>query len=611
VGAVLNCRETGVWATPGLGDSGEPVESVPDKSNQNDPLWRTELVLFDSWPPEHDEVQVLGSRMGTSRPPGGYRRVANMRLPGLVITGSSGFLGRHLLERLEDEYKIFGIARRSPAETGAPIHRNISWFQVDIADRDALATAFRHIREQGGARYLIHLAAHYDFTGEDDPHYQRTNVEGMRYVLEECRELRLERFVFASSVAASDFLSTEDPTRVVDETTVADAPHPYGRSKRQGEEMLAEYKDEIPYSIIRYAALFSDWCEYPPLFIFLKTWLSNSWRRKIIGGRGEFAIPFLHVREAARVTVTVMRKAGLGNGEVILASPNGAVTTRQLFEKATLHYFGSPSPTINLPKSVCGAGMYARDRILRLLGHRPFERPWMSRYIDRQLRVDATRSQELIDWRPRGRLTILRRLPFMIENFKTDPLEWNRRNHAAMRIIRPTANLKVHRLLEKHEARICDTVSTYMASREGRRVFPNYRRFGSEEREWNHRVALRHLMDSVRTRDKSIYGSFCRDLAELRYAQGFEAEEVCEALRTLRDVCMRVLSRDPGAADLDHEIENSITMTMLFGCDQVENTFEELADRAGERLAERPESDLAGATEGPPTWLEAGQTIDD
>jgi hypothetical protein len=235
----------------------------------------------------------------------------------------------------------------------------------------------------------------------------------------------------------------------------------------------------------------------------------------------------------------------------------------------------------------------------------------MSRYIDRQLRVDATRSQELIDWRPRGRLTILRRLPFMIENFKTDPLEWNRRNHAAMRIIRPTANLKVHRLLEKHEARICDTVSTYMASREGRRVFPNYRRFGSEEREWNHRVALRHLMDSVRTRDKSIYGSFCRDLAELRYAQGFEAEEVCEALRTLRDVCMRVLSRDPGAADLDHEIENSITMTMLFGCDQVENTFEELADRAGERLAERPESDLAGATEGPPTWLEAGQTIDD
>jgi len=533
-----------------------------------------------------------------------------MGLPGLVITGSSGFLGRHLLERLEDDYRIFGIARRSPAQTGAPIHRNITWFQVDIADRDALATAFRRIREQGGAERVIHLAAHYDFTGEDHPEYRRTNVDGMRNVLEECRELHLKRFVFASSVAACDFLSTKNPARVVDEATAADASHPYGRSKRKGEEMLAEFRDEIPSCIVRFAALFSDWCEYPPLFIFLKTWLSSSWRRKIIGGRGGFGIPYLHVREAARVTVAAMQQDHLGHGEVILASPNGTVTNRQLYEKATLHYFGSPSQTINLPRVLCSTGMYGRDRVMRLLGHRPFERPWMSRYIDRQLRVDASRSQDRIGWTPRGRLMVLRRLPFMIENFKTDPTEWYRRNHAAMRIVRPSAHLRVHQLLEKHEPRICDTVSTYMASREGRRDFPSYRRFGSEEREWNHRVALRHLMDSVRTRDKSIYGSFCRDLAELRYAQGFEVAEVCQALGTLRDVCMRVLARDPDAGNLDHEIENYITMTMLFGCDQVENTFEDLTDRLGERDFTDSMGDRALAEEGPPTWVAARREDD-
>jgi len=528
-----------------------------------------------------------------------------MGLPGLIITGSSGFLGRHLLERLEDDYRIFGIARRSPAQTGAPIHRNISWFQVDIADRDALATAFRRIREQGGAERVIHLAAHYDFTGEAHPHYRRTNVDGMRNVLEECRDLHLKRFVFASSVAACDFLSADDPTRVVDETTVADAPHPYGKTKRKGEEMLAEYRAEIPSCVVRFAALFSDWCEYPPLFIFLKTWLSSNWRRKIIGGKGGFAIPYLHVRDAARVTVAAMKQNGLGHGEVIMASPNGAVANRQLFEKATLHYFGSPLTPIDLPRPLCAAGMYARDYLMRALGHRPFERPWMSHYIDRQLRVDATRSQALIRWAPRGRLTLLRRLPFMIENLKTDPVEWYRRNHAAMRIIRPSAHLRVHSLLEKHEGRICDAVSTYMASREGRRVFPSYRKLGSEEREWNHRVALRHLMDSVRTRDKSIYGSFCRDLAELRYAQGFLSSEVCEALRTLRNVCMRVLSQDPEAGNLDHEIENYITMTMLFGCDQVENTFEELTDKWGERRVAQPGREGAIDEEGPPTWVEA------
>ena len=38
--------------------------------------------------------------------------------------------------------------------------------------------------------------------------------------------------------------------------------------------MLAEYAREFPATIVRFAALFSDWCEYPPLFMFLETWLS-------------------------------------------------------------------------------------------------------------------------------------------------------------------------------------------------------------------------------------------------------------------------------------------------------------------------------------------------
>ncbi|HSN53300.1 MAG TPA: NAD-dependent epimerase/dehydratase family protein, partial [Candidatus Sulfomarinibacteraceae bacterium] len=89
-----------------------------------------------------------------------------MTLPRLIITGSSGFIGRHLLDAFKEDFKIVGIARRSQLHSGAPVHNNITWYQVDIGDRKALAAAFRYIRESGGADYLIHLAAHYDFTGE-------------------------------------------------------------------------------------------------------------------------------------------------------------------------------------------------------------------------------------------------------------------------------------------------------------------------------------------------------------------------------------------------------------------------------------------------------------
>ena len=55
------------------------------------------------------------------------------------MTGASGFIGRHLLDALKDSYQIIAMARRSQARCGAPFHPNISWYQVDIGDREPLA----------------------------------------------------------------------------------------------------------------------------------------------------------------------------------------------------------------------------------------------------------------------------------------------------------------------------------------------------------------------------------------------------------------------------------------------------------------------------------------
>ena len=497
------------------------------------------------------------------------------------MTGSSGFLGRHLLEEMKTDYQVFGIARRSPAFTGAPLHRNITWFQVDIRDRSALRRAFQEIRNQGGVENGIHLAAHYDFTGEPHPNYQATNVDGLRNVLDECRHLDLRRFIFASSVAAADFRGRH---RVVDETTPADGTHYYAKSKCVGEAMLAEYKDEVCSCIVRLGALFSDWCEYPPLFKFLETWLSKSWRRRILGGRGLLGVPYLHVREAVRfLTQLLHQQDQLDCSEVLIASTDGTVTLRDLFADTTLYYFGTIGEPVYLPREVCRLGMYLRDVAKSLLGERPFERAWMASYMDSQLEVDAAYTRQRLDWVPRDRLSIRRRLPFMIENLKCEPDEWCRRNHMALRIMDTSENLRIHQLLEMHEQQIGQEVSEYMTSAEGRQVFPSYQELTRDEREWNHRVALRHLLDAVRTRDKSIFGSFCRDLAELRFAQGFKSSEVREALQTLRDVTLRLLLSDEAAEGLEQEIDNHVMMTMLYGCDQVEDTFDRLREQRAKR----------------------------
>lgn len=515
-----------------------------------------------------------------------------MALPRLVVTGASGFVGRHLLAALQEDFRIFGIARRSQARSGAPRHPNISWSQVDIGDRPGLKTVFDQIASDGGADTVVHLAAHYDFTGQDHPEYTRTNVEGLRNVLDLSKEHRIRHFVFSSSVAASRFPS---PGRALDEDSPADGDHVYARTKRIGEEMLGEYRDAFPSTVVRFAAMFSDWCEYPPLFMFLLTWLSPAWNRGILGGHGRSAIPYLHVNDAVSLLRRVLDLAeALTPGEVLVASPDGATSHEQLFEAATLSYFGARKKPFHVPKVLCGPGMAARDLLGRLTGERPFEQPWMARYIDLAMTIDAKRTRERLSWAPRPRLEILRRFPFLIENLKTNPVEWHHLNRAAMKRVELPENLRLYALLERHQDEIVRRYSELLLDTKGPVLFPRYRTISPEDQSWNHRVVLRHLMNAVRTKENGLLVAYCRDLAARRFEQGFEARELCGALEGLNVVCFRVLRRDPESEGMRPLMLDLITMALRCGCDQVQEVYEEREERKARDARLRPGTPSGG-----------------
>jgi nucleoside-diphosphate-sugar epimerase len=495
-----------------------------------------------------------------------------MDLPGIVVTGASGFLGRHLLEAIKEDYRVYGIARRSQVTCGAPVHPNIVWYQADIGNRPCVVDAFEDISRRGGADIVVHLAAHYDFSGEEHPEYWRTNVHGLRNVLDLTATLSPRKVIFSSSVAACKF---PPEGQALTEDSPADGEHIYAVTKRTGEEMLSEYRDQFPSTIVRFAALFSDWCEYPPLFMFLGTWLSKAWNSRVLGGRGLSAIPYLHVRDAVAFLSRLFDHLDdFGHGDVLICSTDGAVSHRELFEAATDYWFGEKRKPIFMPKLLCGPGIRFTNLVGMLTGERPFERPWMAQYIDKQLTVNAHKTRVRLGWMPRERLKILRRLPFLLDNYKTEPIEWYRRNRAAMKEARLAAHLRVYRLLERHEQEISAEVSKRLRAPEARRRFPSYQQLGSEDMRWNHRVALRHLMNAAMTRQKTVFVSYCRDLAERRFESGFDQNEVCAALTVLGDAAYHVVRQDPEAEELEGALHHYITMTVRFGCDQAQDVYE-------------------------------------
>lgn len=495
-----------------------------------------------------------------------------MDLPGIVVTGASGFLGRHLLEAIKDDYRVFGIARRSQVTCGAPVHPNIRWYQADIANRPCVEEAFEDIRRHGGADIVVHLAAHYDFSGEEHPEYWRTNVHGLRNVLDLAGMLNPRKLIFSSSVAACKFPGEGEN---LTEDSPADGEHIYAVTKRTGEQMLDEYEDRFPSTIVRFAALFSDWCEYPPLFKFLETWLSRAWNSRVLGGRGLSAIPYLHVRDAVAFLCRLFDHLDdFSHGDVLICSTDGAVSHRELFDAANEYWFAEKRKPIFMPKPLCGIGIRVMNMIGMLTGERPFERPWMAQYIDKQLTVNAHKTRVRLGWMPRERLKIIRRLPFLLDNYKTEPIEWFRRNQAAMKEAQLAAHLKVYRLLERHEQEISAEVSKRLRAPEARRRFPSYQQLGTEDMRWNHRVALRHLMNAAMTRQKTVFVSYCRDLAERRFESGFDQNEVCAALTLLGDAAYHVAKNDPEAKELEDALHHYITMTVRFGCDQAQDVYE-------------------------------------
>lgn len=149
-----------------------------------------------------------------------------------VVTGPAGHVGANLIpELLERGHRVRAFVRE---DTRALEGLDVERISGTILDPDALDRAFR------GARTVFHLAGRISIVGDPDGMVRRTNVDGVRSVVEACERAGIERLVHVSSIHA---LSVHPQDRPVDETReLADTgPAPaYDRSKAGGErEVLA------------------------------------------------------------------------------------------------------------------------------------------------------------------------------------------------------------------------------------------------------------------------------------------------------------------------------------------------------------------------------------
>ena len=496
-------------------------------------------------------------------------------LPGLVLTGASGFVGRNVIKAASGRFRLYCIARRSMEEAGVQPEANLRWLQVDLGDRDGVLALAGRLR--GAVDYVISLAGYYDFTNEEHFEYVRTNVHGTRNLLDLAREVGAKRFVFASSQAACRFGVT------VTEDTPPDADIPYARSKRAGEELVREYSQWLPAVIVRIAAVFSDWCEYPPLYTLLNNWMSGRLlESRILAGRGQSAIPYIHVQDLAQFFLRVLdRHESLARLCTLNAGPDGAVSHLDLYRLATRFYYNQARRPLCTPVWLLYPMVLVRLVQNHLLGREPFERLWMLKYVDQQLVADSRRTRELLDWKPTPRKTITRRLVFLIENMQRNPELWRSWNEAMLHRTANRPQLVLHERLcaamdsERDEV-VQPVVRALLAAAEGAIPGngPAPRSLDSQVLTSYVRLLCQLIVTTLRTRNRPMMQQYAHTIAFLPLNAGLSNGLASYTLFLLGDQLIARFRSRPEFQRLAPGADDYVAMTIHMAMDQIEDRLE-------------------------------------
>jgi nucleoside-diphosphate-sugar epimerase len=158
----------------------------------------------------------------------------------LLVTGASGFIGSHLLDRLPRDCHIIALGRNRPEERA---HPDVEWIEHD------LARALDDRRMPTGIDAVIHLAQSRDYKEfpERAANIFDVNVRGTMQLLDYARQSGVRQFIFASSGGIYRY-----STDAISETGSIQPLSFYLSSKYATEVLMRNYQSFFNIAILRF-----------------------------------------------------------------------------------------------------------------------------------------------------------------------------------------------------------------------------------------------------------------------------------------------------------------------------------------------------------------------
>jgi dihydroflavonol-4-reductase len=304
----------------------------------------------------------------------------------LLVTGGTGFLGTHLVERLvKAGHSVRVLVRRPQA---AQALEGAEAVAGDVIDRASVRHALQ------GCEALYHLAGLVSFKPEDARRMYALHVDATRGVLEEAAAAGVGRVVLASTSGTIAVSRDERPrTEANDYPLTVVGRWPYYLSKIYEEKLALSFcqAKQLPLVVLNPSLLLGPGDER-----LSSTWLVLRFLNREIPILPSGGVSFVDVRDAADAF-----RAALTQGEVFgrhLLGVNQSFS--ELFGRLE-RLSGVPAPRVRLPSAATIAGSELLKRWAKLRGADVALEPQSVEMGEHFFYVDSSKAERLLGFRPR------------------------------------------------------------------------------------------------------------------------------------------------------------------------------------------------------------------
>jgi len=229
-----------------------------------------------------------------------------------LVTGATGFIGRHLLERLiQERNKVRILVRKEPPKE-IMNNPNVEVFLGDIGDRESVFAAMKGIKE------VFHLGAIISGWREE---FQCGTIHGTQNMIDAALENSVEQFVYMSSLSVLQTAAAKTGVPIREDWQYEPFPQRrsgYTESKLQAEKMIldAVKNKKLPAVLLRPGEVVG-----PDRHFLSGAAAIHAGGRFVVFGNGKADIPVVWMSDLIDATMSAADKKITGGSIYNLVEP--------------------------------------------------------------------------------------------------------------------------------------------------------------------------------------------------------------------------------------------------------------------------------------------------